>query len=154
MTDVQKNLTSSQFTLFKGKSAMRMQLQKPERLIEDKYKTGCIFLQMAPFKEEKNGTRIYSWEDLKISVKLGINDLTQLIYAFDSGGETNLFHQFNESTKTIALKVNGDRGWFLSINESKKDGTKSNLSIPVSREEGYAVSIMLKTALPLLHNWF
>ncbi len=130
-----------------------MQLQKPEAL-EEKFKIGCIFLQIAPFKEEKNGTRIFAWEEQKISVKLGVNDLTQLIYAVDSGGEAKLFHQFNESSKSIEMKLNGDKGWFFSVAQSNKDGTKANLSIPISREEGYAFGIMLKTALPLIHNWY
>ncbi|MBP7966692.1 hypothetical protein KAZ66_00320 [Candidatus Woesebacteria bacterium] len=151
MTD--KNTMPSQFSIFKGKSAMRMQLQKPEA-IEEKFKIGCIFLQIAPYKEERNGTRIFSWEDLKISIKLGVNDLTQLVYAIDSGGEAKLFHQFNDISKSIELKINGDKGWFFSVAQSAKDGTKSNLSIPISREEGYAIGIMLKAALPLIHNWY
>ena len=67
----------SQFSIFKGKSAMRMQLQKPEA-IEDKFKIGCIILQMAPFKEEKNGVRIFAWEEQKVTVKLGIMILLSL----------------------------------------------------------------------------
>ena len=143
----------SQFSIFKGKSAMRMQLQKPEA-IEDKFKIGCIILQIAPFKEEKNGVRIFAWEEQKLTVKLGINDLTQLVYAIDSGGETKLFHLFNETTKSIEFKLNGDKGWFLSVAQSGKDGAKQNISIPISREEGYTIGIMLKAALPLIHNWF
>lgn len=143
----------SQFSIFKGKSAMRMQLQKPEA-IEDKFKIGCIILQIAPFKEEKNGVRIFAWEEQKVTVKLGINDLTQLVYAIDSGGETKLFHQFNDTTKSIEFKLNGDKGWFLSVAQSGKDGAKQNISIPISREEGYTIGVMLKAALPLIHNWF
>ena len=139
----------AQYTLFKGKSAMRLQMQKPEA----DFKTGCIFMQIAPFKEERNGTKIYSWEDLKISVKLGINDLTTLVYAFDSAGECSLFHKFNDTSKTIALKVNDTRGWFLAVNEIKKDGAKSMVSIPVSREEGYIISVMIKAAFPAIHGW-
>ncbi len=143
----------SQFSIFKGKSALRMQLQKPEA-IEDKFKIGCIILQMAPFKEERNGVRIFAWEELKVTVKLGVNDLTQLIYAIDAGGEAKLFHQFNDTTKSIELKLNGDKGWFLSVAQSAKDGAKQNISIPISREEGYALGIMLRAAIPLIHNWF
>ena len=91
----------AQYTLFKGKSAMRLQMQKPEA----DFKTGCIFMQIAPFKEERNGTKIYSWEDLKISVKLGINDLTTLVYAFDSAGECSLFHKFNVGNKNSSLCI-------------------------------------------------
>lgn len=151
MTD--KNTMPSQFSIFKGKSALRMQLQKPEA-IEDKFKIGCIILQMAPFKEERSGVRIFAWEEQKVTVKLGVNDLTQFIYAIDAGGEAKLFHQYNETTKSIEFKLNGDKGWFLSVAQSAKDGAKQNISIPISREEGYALGIMLRAALPLIHNWF
>ena len=65
-----------------------------------------------------------------------------------------LFHQYNETTKSIEFKLNGDKGWFLSVAQSAKDGTKQNISIPISREEGYALGIMLRAALPLIHNLF
>ena len=57
MDNIDKNTLPSQFSIFKGKSAMRMQLQTP-RSIEDKYKVACVILQLAPFKEEKNGTAL------------------------------------------------------------------------------------------------
>lgn len=152
MDNIEKNTLPSQFSIFKGKSAMRMQLQTP-RSIEDKYKVGCVILQLAPFKEEKNGTRIFAWEDLKLTVKIGVNDLTKIIYAIDSGGEVELFHEFNGTNKTIKLKLNGDKGWFLSVLQNSQDGSKQNISIPITTDEGYAIGIMLKHALPIIHNW-
>ena len=41
---------------------------------------------------------------------MGVNDLTKVIYAFDSVGEVKLFHEFNGTTKSIELKLNGDKG--------------------------------------------
>ena len=152
MDNLESNLLPSQFSIFKGKSAMRMQLQAP-KTIQDKYKVGCVVLQLAPFKEEKNQVRIYSWEDLKLTIKMGVKDLTKVIYAFDSVGEVKLFHEFNGTTKSIELKLNGDKGWFLSVLQNSQDGTKQNISIPITIEEGYAISIMLKHALPIVHNW-
>ncbi len=150
-----KNLTPSQFSIFKGKSAMRLQLLKPEA-IEEKFRVGCIVLQMAPFKEERNGNRIFDWENQKTTVKLGVADLINLIYAIDTGTEVNLFHEFNDTTKNIAMKLNGDKGYFLTVNQSSKDKDKPkvNISIPISSPEVWSIGVMLKAALPLIHNWF
>ena len=46
------NTIPAQYTIFKGKTAARFQLQKPERQ-EDRFKTGSVSMQIAPFKEAR-----------------------------------------------------------------------------------------------------
>lgn len=154
MTEVLKNTLPSQYTVFKGKSALRMQLQKPEK-IEEKYKTGCVFLQVAPLKEQKGDTRIYNWEDKKISIKLGVNDISNIIYGFRSGEDISLFHQFGGETKTISIARNPERGgYFFAVQSKDEKGGGDKISVPISSQETLAMLLMFEAALPLIHNWY
>lgn len=146
------NRTPAQWTVFKGQSAMRLQLQKNETL-DDKYKTGCVSLQIAPFKEKRGETRIYNWEEKKISCKLGVNDITTIIYALRFGQEVKLYHEFNGVSKSINMNLNTEKGgYFLSVQQNGENAQK--LNVPLSSQETYGMLVMLEAALPLIHNWF
>ena len=146
------NTIPAQYTIFKGKTAARFQLQKPEKQ-EDRFKTGSVSMQIAPFKEARGKTKIYNWEEQKISCKLGVNDLINILYAFETGSDTSLFHEYNRISKTIALNLNTEKGgYFLSVQQNGEQSQK--LSIPMTSQEVYGLLIMLKAALPLIHNWF
>ena len=154
MNEIVKNTTPSQFTVFKGKSALRMQLQKPEKQ-EEKYKTGCVFLQVAPLKEVRGDTRIFNWEDGKISIKLGVNDLSNIIYGLRYGEDVKLFHEFGGDTKSIEIVRNVERGgYFFSVSSKSKDGKSDKISVPISSQETVAMLVMFEAALPLIHNWY
>ena len=43
-------------------------------------------------------------------------------------------------------------GYFLSVQQNGEQSQK--LSIPMTSQEVYGLLIMLKAALPLIHNWF
>ncbi len=146
------NRIPAQFSIFKGQTAARFQLQKPEKE-EDRFRTGCISFQIAPYKEMRNGNRIYNWEEKKISSKLGVNDLTNIIYALESGGDVKLFHEFNGVSKSITMNPNTEKGgYFLAVQQNGESAQK--LSIPLTAPETYGLLIMMKAALPLIHNWF
>lgn len=146
------NTTPAQFTIFKGQTAARFQLQKPEKP-EEKFKTGCVSLQIAPLKETKGKVKIYNWEEQKISCKLGVNDLTNILYALETGTDVKLFHEYNGVSKTISFTLNAERGgYFIHVQQNGENAQK--LSIPLSSQEVYGLFTMLKVALPLIHNWF
>ena len=139
----------SQFNLYKGKSALRLQLSK----VTKKYGHGCLFLELAPVKPGQSGpNKQYDWEKSKISSKIGVTDISKLLYAMKTGTEAKMFHEFNGVTKSIDFKPKEGGGYFLGVSQTK-DTKSSNISIPIAGEETLALMIMLEAALPLIHNW-
>lgn len=147
------NSKPSQFQIFKGASAMRIQLDKPVR--EDQtYKTGCLYLQVAPSKPG-NGQTGYDWENKKISCKIGVNDITKIIHGFKTRDNVDLFHEFNGDTKSIKFGKNARTvgSYFLNIQQNGSSG-ENKVSVSLSPEEVTALQLMLEASLPLIHNWY
>jgi hypothetical protein len=144
------NVKPSQFQIFKGKSAMRVQLDRPTR-VGFEHKVGCLFMQVAPAKPGTGQTG-YEWESKKISIKLGANDITSMIHGLRNGQPVELFHEFNDDIKTVRFSVNSERGgYFLGVEQ--KGTSELKVSVPLSGAEVTAFTIMLQAALPLIHNW-
>lgn len=148
MTDIVK---PSQYQIFKGSAAARFQLERPT----EPFKVGCVYLQVAPSKGKVNGNNTYAWEDKKISVKFGINDLTILYHRLKSNEKIELFHDFGDFQKIVGFTPKEDgSGYFLGITEiAKSDKTKKQVSIPVSSEEISTLVALFFYAIPAIHNW-
>lgn len=147
----ERNTQPSQFQIFKNKSALRIQLDKPDR-IDQKYKVGCLYLQAAPSKGAVGSESGYDWEDKKISVKIGVNDIAKIIDGISTGINIDLMHTFNDDRKVIKFSVKDGGGYFLNI-EQTSAGNKTSVSVPMSSEEVRSLMTMLNFALPLIHNW-
>lgn len=148
----EKNSLPSQFQIFRSKSALRIQLDKPDRE-DQKYKVGCLYLQAAPAREDATkNDRGYLWESSKISVKLGVNDITSILYNLRLGQGCDLFHSFGDSEKSIKFQPKEGGGYFLNL-EERVNKDKNNIMVPISQEEIEALVTMLTFALPLIHNW-
>lgn len=145
------NIYPSQFRIFKKRSAMRLQLDKPNRAGQ-KYDVGCLYLQAAPARGGNGTENGYEWEDKKISVKLGFNDLSEIIHGIKYGTEVSLYHTFNDDTKTIKFSPKDGGGFFLNI-EHTSNGEKNSVAVPLSDQEVGSLATMLSFALPLIHNW-
>lgn len=137
----------AQFSIFKGKSALRLGISKP---IED-YSTGFLFVEFAEVKgKNDSGNRIYDWEN-KIGVKLGMADISKLSYALQYGDSLELFHKTDKSSKIISLQrsTEGSSPYFFSV--SQQGGKK--ISVPISGEEAYALLCVFKHSIPKILNW-
>ena len=130
---------------------MRLQLDKPNRPGQ-KYEVGCIFLQVAPAKDGDGTKNGYEWEHKKISVKLGFNDLSNIIHGIKCGTEVSLYHTFNDDSKRITMSPKDGGGYFINIEQNSK-GVKSSVAVPLSDQEVGSLMTMLSFALPLIHNW-
>lgn len=146
-----ENTYPSQFRIFKKRSAMRLQLDKPNRAGQ-KYEVGCIFLQVAPAKDGDGVKNGYEWEHNKISVKLGFNDISSIIHGIKCGTEVSLYHTFNDDSKRIMMSPKDGGGFFINIEQNSK-GVKSSVAVPLSDQEVGSFMTMLSFALPLIHNW-
>lgn len=145
------NEMPSQFRVFKKRSAMRLQLDKPSRP-DQKYDVGCLYMQAAPANGGNGTENGYAWEDSKISVKIGFNDISSIIHGMKLNQEVSLYHTFNEDTKVIKFTPKEGGGYFLSI-EHTRGSDKNSVSVPLSEEEIGSFMTMLSFSLPLIHNW-
>lgn len=153
--DVSKE--AKHYSIFKGKSAIRFRLVKPQVVEEGtnkKLNAGFVFLEAAPVKDDNAKNKTYQWENKKIGIKLGMPDLQKLGYAIERGLDVDLFHEFNGNTKTIGLKrsTGGASPYFLSVAQNV-DGEKSSLSTPLSVDETFALSVLIKHSIPSILNW-
>lgn len=128
-------MRASEFSIYKSKAAARFRIVSPET----EFKLGCVMLSMA----KAIGDKQYDWERNKINVKLGVNDVVNIMFGIASNSEVSLFHEFGGVTKRITLKP-GDRGWFFSVND---------VSVAISMAELYALKTLFEYALPKIHNW-
>lgn len=146
------NAKPSQFQIFKGKSAMRVQLDVPNRS-EQEYKIGCLYLQAAPARGSERSAG-YDWENGKISVKIGVNDISEIVYKIKRREAVSLFHEFNGDTKAITFSINEQRGgYFLGIQQKSVSQGDAQITVPLTPAETDAFVAMLEYALPKIHNW-
>lgn len=144
------NVKPTQYQIFKGKAAARFQIEKPK----EQYKVGCLYLQIAPSKGEVNGNNTYDWENKKVSVKFGINDISKIYHQMKCNEKIDLFHDFGDSTKGIKFEPKDTGGYFLNVQETnKKTGLKNAVNIAISAEETSTLTALLFWAIPLVHNW-
>lgn len=142
----------SQFQIFKGKSAMRIQLDIPNRK-EQEFKVGCLFLQVAPAKSTGRDDG-YDWENKKISVKLGVNDISTMLYRLRNRKAAELFHEFGGDKKVIKFEINETKGgYFMNIEHTAAGGQVNKIMVPLTQEETDSLIVMLQYALPKIHNW-
>ena len=64
-------MRASEYTIYKTKAAARFKIAAPDR----EFQLGCVMLNMSRAVGEKQ----YDWEN-KIAVKLGVNDVTNLLF--------------------------------------------------------------------------
>lgn len=147
---MEERLKPAQFSIFKGKSALRLKVLRQTADFEP----GCLFLELAPFKSKnENGNRIYDWEN-KISIKLEIVDLAKIGYAFERGISAELFHEYNGNVKTISVsRVEGQSPYFITVNQKLSSGEKSSISVPCSAEEVYSLLCLVRFAIPATLGW-
>ena len=148
---IEVNKLPSQFRVFKKRSAMRVQLDKPVQT-DRKYEVGCLFLQAAPANGGNGTENGYAWEDSKISVKMGFNDISSILHGMKMNQEVSLYHTYNEDKKSIKFSPKEGGGYFLSIEHTRGE-TKNSVSVPLSDEEIGSFITMLTFSLPIIHNW-
>lgn len=140
----------TQYQIFKKTAAARLQLEKPR----EQYKVGCLYLQAAPSKGEVNGNNTYDWENKKINVKFGINDIATIYHKMKNGENIKLFHDFGESQKIVEFNTKEGGGYFLSVTEiTKANKAQNKVNVPISPEEASTLTSLLFWAIPLVHNW-
>lgn len=148
---------SLEYAIYKSKAALRMRLANPRvnnstgRDVLDK---GYIYLEMAPIKDSSGNQKQYEWENKKIGVKLGMPDLSQIVYSMKRGQEAEMFHEFGGATKVIKLTraTEGKSPYFISVSQNN-GGVKSQCSIPISGQEAEVILNLVSYAIPKILNW-
>jgi hypothetical protein len=140
----------TQYQIFKGNSAARFQIEKPREL----YKVGCLYLQTAPSKGKVEGNNTYDWENKKISVKFGINDISVIYHKLKNNEDVELFHDFGEHQKIVKFQAKEGGGYFLNVTEVVKSSkVRNSVNVPISAEETSTLTALAFWAIPLVHNW-
>ena len=118
----------------------------------DKYLPGKVFFDFALAIDGDGPKNGYDWAGSKISVNLGIVDISKLIGAFRANKNLSLFHKFKDDTKSICLAVKSGGGFFLSV-DSTAAGGKKKISTPIDGDEALVISTLLTFSIPALYGW-
>lgn len=139
----------SQYSVYKSKTTLRLSLGKPQR----DYETGYVFAEVAPAKgKNAENNTIYDW-DKKISIKLGVVDLSKMAYALQYGQSCDLVHQYDGGTKTIRLqRTDSGSPYFFTV-LYKKGEAEDKISVPISSDEAYVLLTLFQKAITEIHGW-
>ena len=141
----------SKYQIFKGKSALRLSMAKPQA----NYETGYLYAELAEvLGKDANGNRTYNWEQ-KIPLKLGIVDIAKLAYALERGYSCELFHEFKGTTKGISLQraEGGQSPYFFAATQKSEGSEQKKISVPIAAEEAYALLTLFKHSITAIHSW-
>ncbi len=143
-------IRATSYQIFKNSAAARFQIERPR----EQYKVGCVYLQAAPSKGKVEGTNTYDWENKKINIKFGINDIATIYHKIKNNEDIELFHDFGEHQKIVKFTAKEGGGYFLGITEIKKsDKSKNQVSVPISAEETSALGALFFISIPVVHGW-
>lgn len=114
---------------------------------------GSILVEMAPFKEEKDGNLYYDWSK-KVSFALGVPDITKI--ADKAGEKFSLVHDTDSGMKVMFFtpgegKYEGTMN--LSLSHKQGDAEVAKASIAMSAGEFSIFTRMLYDAVPVLLGW-
>jgi hypothetical protein len=121
----------------------------------------CMFLEMAKQFNDMDSEAPYDWENTKITVKLGIPDITKMLAYFRGGEEgkpLKLFHQNERGSKAIEMEYQSKYNSFylkVSMKEKDKDGKEllRNCAIPIGVDEVELLRVGMEQALRLILGW-
>lgn len=125
-----------------------------------KYNPYQMFLVMAKQTGvDDNGNASYDWKETAITVKLGDNDLGELIAVLEgrqdaAGYKGSLYHETPGGGNKVINFQRMDNGYGLKI--SAQDADKNKLgpySIVISNGEAATLTTLLKTAVTRIYDW-
>lgn len=125
----------------------------------------CMFLELAKQIGDMDSKMPYDWENSKITVKLGIPDITKMMNFFRRGGEAEalkLFHQNDKGSKSIELSWQEKYNTFylkVSAKEKMKDkeGKEKeelrSVAVPIGLDEVELLMVGFTRGLELILGW-
>ncbi len=111
-----------------------------------------VFLELS----QQIGTeQKFDWEN-KICIKLGVNDIGELIATLENrqqsiNGGKGLFHQTPNGSSSLSMSKNDKGGWFLAVGVKKQELVKINHSISLG--EGALLLTLLRVAVQKIYGW-
>lgn len=109
---------------------------------------------------DSNGNASFDWKEKAINVKLGENDLGEIIAVLERrkqsvGTKGSLFHETpGGGNKIIGFEYNKDRGFYsLSVSSKDKSGGLSKVNLTVSDSEASILLVLLKRAVEKIYQW-
>lgn len=120
----------------------------------------CMFMECAKQVNAMDDPRPYDWDN-KIVVKLGLQDISQLLFYLTLNKPQipmKLYHQSPKGgNKTVELKYQefkGRPGYFISTSWQKDKGQDVyRVSAPISMYEGEILKVALKVAIECILGW-
>ena len=115
----------------------------------------CMFLEMAKQKGEMKSSAPYDWENTKITVKLGIPDITKMMayLRLNTEAPLKLFHKTDKGTKSIELKWQSQyKNYYLSVSSKEGDELK-RAAVPVGLDEVEILMVGFNRALEIILGW-
>lgn len=117
-------------------------------------RAGSLMIEMAPFKEEREGNLYYDWSK-KVSFALGIPDIASLL---DKSGEANkLTHSVNDGDSKVLQITPGTGDYAGTLNVSlahfQNKAVVNQARVAFNTAEWLAFTSLIEAMLPMLLGW-
>lgn len=126
-----------------------------------------VFLEMAPQTGPmRNGEHpTFAWKEEKLSLKLGLADIGELIAVLErrqkgigfqqqDGSHKGLFHQNAKGNAALRFDENTQAsGWYMKCSVQKNGDKPVQLAHAVSPAEGAVLLVLLRLAVERLQGW-
>lgn len=115
----------------------------------------CMFLELAKQTGDMDSSKPYDWDNTKITVKLGIPDITKMM-AYFAGNDTEplkLFHKNDKGSKTIEMVWQDQyKNFYLKVTAKEGEDLRS-IAIPISLDEVQLLKVGFTKGLELILGW-
>ena len=154
-------LRQSRFDIYKGKAAAQFKLIPYDDNRERDGRSrpgGFVLLEMAPFKEKRDGIKYYDWEKktsfaLSKPEEMGKIIIAPALIAQENGEPLEIFHKNGDKIKKLIIsKAPDGKNLFFNLN-AQADSGWINYSVTISREEFTALKELLNVAMLETIGW-
>lgn len=122
----------------------------------------CMFLELAPQVRGQKDSAPYDWENQRITVKLGPNDIGKLLallngtWPLENDPKTPDLEIFHKNQKTGGNKVikvkKQDRGYYIKVS-MKEAGKQVAVAVPISWDEAELLRVALNRGYEIILGW-
>lgn len=107
---------------------------------------------------DKNGNAQFNWKDGAITVKLGENDLGELLSVLEGrkesvGTKGSLYHQTPGGGSKVVGFAQVENGYQLQISSQDKDKNLKKVYITLSHAEASLLTVLIKRTIEKIFSW-
>ncbi len=137
----------------KRKAELQVKIAKPEADEAGRIsRKGCVFFEIANALPSSGTDTRMDWSN-KIVMKIGVNDIAQMLYGLRTRApEIKLYHQNDSGSSACNIKPGNEGSFSFSIFKKMGEQT-SQASLFLSGPDVMVLTTLLQASLPVTLGW-